>query len=72
MKKLLVLLSLLCVIMVEMPVYAMPNGTVTETATVQEKRSEEVEWVYRTYQGKLQKRLWSITEGVWLTDWIDC
>lgn len=29
-------------------------------------------WYYRTYNGREQKRLWSITEGKWLTDWIDC
>lgn len=35
-------------------------------------RTEEYIWVYRTYNGVRQKRLWSATEGVWLTDWIDC
>lgn len=35
-------------------------------------RIQEVKWVYRTYNGVLQKRLWSHTEGKWLTDWIDC
>lgn len=35
-------------------------------------RTEEIYWVYRTYNGVRQKRLWSATEGVWLTDWIDC
>lgn len=34
--------------------------------------TEEVKWVYRTYNGVLQMRLWSITYGYWLTDWIDC
>lgn len=34
--------------------------------------SEETVWTYRTTEdGKLQKRLWSITHGIWLTDWID-
>lgn len=32
--------------------------------------AEETGWAYRTYNGYLQKRLWSYTEGVWLTDWI--
>lgn len=31
---------------------------------------EETGWYYRTYNGLLQMRLWSYTEGVWLTDWI--
>lgn len=34
--------------------------------------AEEVEWCFRKYEGKWQKRLWSITYGRWLTDWIDC
>ena len=33
---------------------------------------EETVWVTRNYYGREQKRLWSITEGRWLTDWIDC
>lgn len=35
--------------------------------------TEEVEWYYRYNEdGVLQKRLWSITNGYWITDWIDC
>ena len=33
------------------------------------QRAEETEWVYRVVDGKLQKRLWSITYEKWLTDW---
>lgn len=34
--------------------------------------AEQTQWVFRTTEdGVLQKRLWSITYGVWLTDWID-
>ncbi len=33
--------------------------------------SEETMWYTRIYNGMLQKRLWSITYGKWLTDWID-
>lgn len=35
-------------------------------------RAEEVKWYYRTYNGVLQMRLWSVTYGYWLTDWINC
>jgi len=35
-----------------------------------EPRLEEVEWIYRVYNGNIEKRLWSYTEGVWLTDWL--
>lgn len=34
-------------------------------------RPEETEWYYRiTDTGLIQMRLWSITYGYWLTDWI--
>lgn len=33
-------------------------------------RAEEKEWVYRVFDGNVEKRLWSNTYGKWLTDWI--
>jgi len=33
-------------------------------------RAEETEWIIRRWNGLIQKRLWSITYGYWLTDWI--
>ncbi len=34
-------------------------------------RAEQTTWVFRTTEdGKNQMRLWSITYGRWLTDWI--
>lgn len=39
--------------------------------TEAEPRVEQTVWYQRTYNGKIQKRLWSITNGCWLTDWID-
>lgn len=47
------------------------EGTLAAPGTVS-PMAEEVEWCYRKYDGKWQKRLWSITYGRWLTDWIDC
>ena len=35
-------------------------------------RAEETVWKYRVYEGRWQKRLWSITRGIWLTDWEYC
>lgn len=32
--------------------------------------SEETKWYYRIVNGKLQKRLWSLTYKKWLTNWI--
>ena len=34
--------------------------------------AEETTWYLRKYNGHLQKRLWSNTRCIWLTDWIDC
>ena len=43
-----------------------------ETELVAEEilRAEQTEWYYRINNGVLEKRLWSITYGRWLTDWI--
>ena len=35
-------------------------------------RTEETTWCYRIHNDKLQRRLWSNTRGIWLTDWMDC
>ena len=43
------------------------NGSVV--VSVDEHRAEETIWYYRVYNGLLQRRLWSITYGYWLTDW---
>ena len=48
-----------------------PNGDKSDTSTVS-PQAEETEWYFRVYNGKVQKRLWSYTRGIWLTDWIDC
>ncbi len=54
-----------------MPAFAADAEPVEEPQSTIEPRAEENVWYTRTYNGKLQKRLWSITYGVWLTDWID-
>lgn len=45
--------------------------SVNEPQSTVEPRVDENVWYTRVYNGKLQKRLWSTTYGVWLTDWID-
>lgn len=42
----------------------------TPTATV-EPRAEEFLYYYRVRDGKLQIRVWSLTFGRWVTDWMD-
>ena len=48
-----------------------PTNGAGDASTVS-PQAEETQWVYRIYDGKVQKRLWSLTRGIWLTDWIDC
>lgn len=52
------------------PAFATEPSPEESQTTVESRVSENV-WYTRVYNGKLQKRLWSTTYGVWLTDWID-
>ncbi|MEA5095296.1 MAG: hypothetical protein VB128_10100 [Sedimentibacter saalensis] len=45
----------------ESTIYTKDGGAVIQ--------AEETEWKYRVLDGKLQRRLWSITYARWLTDW---
>lgn len=79
MKRILSILLALCVLFsVSIPVLAAgleaPDGSDVEIVAVKPGdlgRPEETTWYYRVHQGMLQKRLWSITYGHWLTDWLD-
>ena len=66
--------ALLCINTMGTTVFAMETPQVTITATDEAIHimTEETEWYYRYWYGVYQKRLWSITYGKWLTDWIDC
>ena len=44
----------------------------TKSEPVIEIKQEVKVWYYRKVNGKYQKRLWSETRGIWLTEWIDC
>lgn len=51
-----------------------PDGSDVEIIAVkpgESTRAEETAWFYRVHNGMLQTRLWSLTYGRWLTDWID-
>ena len=67
------LAAVLCLSMMAVPAAAMDIPE-TPDNTIITPNAEETEWIYRKIiaTGKYQKRLWSITYGVWLTDWIDC
>ena len=49
-----------------------PNQIASQEQSVAVPAAEQTQWYVRVNEeGQLQKRLWSITYGVWLTDWID-
>lgn len=52
---------------------AQSEGSEEETVINSDEptRQEETEWCFRIYMGRRQMRLWSITYGRWLTEWID-
>ena len=56
-----------------MPVMANEASHEVDIVSIEEEqtREEVFMWYYRTYEGRRQKRLWSITYGYWVTDWID-
>lgn len=68
------LAAVLCLSMMAVPAAAMDVPPETPDNTIITPQAEETEWIYRKIiaTGKYQKRLWSITYGYWLTDWIDC
>lgn len=78
MKKLVsLLLSLLLLVSLSAPAFAdFANDPAQTEITSTGKdpgpmRPEETVWYYRiTDTGLIQKRLWSLTYGYWLTDWI--
>lgn len=77
MKKLIcLLLSLVLLVSLSFPAFAdlandLPTDETTSAGSSDPTRLEETEWYYRTTEsGLFQKRLWSITYGYWLTDWI--
>ena len=54
-------------------VFAACNGITYEQCSVKptdETQAEQVVWYYRDNNGVKEMRLWSITRGIWLTDWI--
>lgn len=48
------------------PVYAQEN---ISSATI-ETRADILEWVFKTENGKMYKRLWNASKNRWETDWI--
>ena len=71
------LLSLVLLVSLSVPAFAETSDQPTEDEIIyvskdpgEPGRLEETEWYFRVANGLLQKRLWSLTYGYWLTDWI--
>lgn len=47
------------------------SPALVQDVTENSARAIETKWYYRTYNGVYQKRLWSLTDQKWLTDWMD-
>lgn len=54
------------------PAVDLSSNALMDDTSVASPKAEETEWYYRIYNGHLQKRLWSLTRGIWLTEWEDC
>ena len=74
-RKLMLLMCIMSILSVEVPVCASGSSSmdmsVNTVLNSKEVKINQTKWYYRTYNGREQKRLWSITEGKWLTDWMD-
>lgn len=69
-KKILFLIIVLAIVLPAKNVFAYEgyhhNALTAETKPM----SIVTKWYYRDVKGGTQKRLWSVTEGKWLTDWM--
>ena len=67
-----ILLALTICTAISLPAFAAEPMVVQEKAAngIVTPQAEETVWYYRLYNGEKQKRLWSITNGIWLTPWM--
>ena len=72
MKKILVPLFLcIAVIFKVSPIYAQENTSLENTTSaVIEPRADILQWILKTENGKMYKRLWNASKKRWETDWI--
>lgn len=69
------LLAMIVLLSVSVPAFAtadLPNVEDEQPAPSEGYRIEQTVWFFRNNNGILEKRLWSLTYGRWLTDWIPC
>lgn len=70
-KKLAVILAMIMLTCsLALPVAA-EGGSATDPDAGISPLAEEFKVVYRYHDGKYQYRVWSLTYGYWVTDWID-
>ncbi|NCB62567.1 MAG: hypothetical protein EOM52_02975 [Clostridia bacterium] len=62
------LAALTLIIGIATPAMAATPQKISESAMIS-TRGEQTEWRFRTTNGYLEKRLWSLTYNRWLTDW---
>lgn len=48
---------------------AIENNISCKTNTI-EPKSDILEWVYKTFNGKKYRRLWNASKARWVTDWL--
>ena len=65
------ILGLIVSLLTVTPTFAANTEPTTVELNSTVARAEEVQWKYRTYNGKRQKRCWSVTYQKWKTDWIN-
>ena len=67
------LLVFMMLVTIALPAHAANEADISpcdagETSVI-EPRVEETRWYFRNNNGVVEKRLWSLTYGVWLTEW---
>lgn len=49
---------------------AFEGTTIPSSQSESQPRAEEVKWYYMEIDGVMHMRLWSLTRGIWLTEWL--
>ena len=62
---------LLCGTAVQAAPVVTPSDAELVVTSAIEPRGEEFQDYYGIYNGKKEYRVWSVTYGYWVTDWID-
>lgn len=72
-KKIIVLLALLLIVFPTENVAAVGHVDAVEVQEYEANpRADKIDYVYEVRDGKLYKRLYNFSKGIWLGDWILC